>query len=126
VSSQYTIIGRIGNEPRLAVSERGVPVLKFSMAVGHRKKKNGEWTEETVWHDVTVFGTTAENAAESLSKGDDIWCQGRLEEPRVYEKKDGTTGVGLSFLADEIGPSLRWQTAIPNRVRREQTSTEVF
>ena len=129
MSSYHTIIGRVGNDPRLSVSERGITTLRFSMAVGHRRKKDGEWVEDTVWHDITVFGSNAENAAESLSKGDDVWCVGRIEAPRTYEKKDGTTGVSLPFLAEEIGPTCRWQIAIPSRVsknERSSSSSEVF
>jgi single-strand DNA-binding protein len=118
VSSNYTIVGRIGTDPRLSVSDNGVVTVKFSVAVGHRKKKDGEWTEETVWHDLTIFGDQAENAAESFVKGDQIIATGRVEEPRTFEKKDGTTGVALPFIVDDIGPALRFQRAPVQRVER--------
>lgn len=118
MSIKHTMIGRIGSDLRLSVSDGGTVTVKFSLAVGNRRKRGGEWTEETVWHDATIFGDQAENAAESLSKGDQIIVIGQLEEPRTFEKKDGSTGVSLPFIVDELGPALRFQRAPVQRVER--------
>ena len=123
MSSNYTIIGRIGSDPRLSISDGGIKVLRLSVAVGHRRKKDGEWVEDTVWHDATVFGEQAENCAESFVKGDQVIATGRLEAPRTYEKKDGETGVSLPFIVEDIGPALRFQRASVERVERTEKPT---
>jgi single-strand DNA-binding protein len=109
-SNTYTITGRLGRDPDLRFSQNGTAIAKLNVAVGRRKKVGDEWQEETVWMSVTAFGPLAENAAESLSKGDEIIAVGFVEEPRVYEKKDGTKGVELPFIANDLGASLRWKT----------------
>lgn len=109
--SSSTIIGRVGRDPELRYANTGTAVCRFSVAVGRSKKVNGEWVENTVWHDVSCFKEVAENAAESLKKGDEIIAEGYIEEPRTYEKKDGTTGVSLPFVANSLGLSLRWAAA---------------
>ena len=106
--SSSTIVGRVGRDPELRFSPNGVAVCRFSVAVGRSKKVGGEWEETTVWHDVTCFNDVAEHAAESITKGDEIIAEGYLEEPRTYEKKDGTVGVSLPFVANALGVSLRW------------------
>jgi single-strand DNA-binding protein len=116
VSTNYTIVGRVGREPDLRFSDRGVAVAKFSVAVSRGKKVNGEWVDTTVWHDLTCFNEVAEHAAESVKKGDEIIAVGFIEEPRVYERKtpgpNGEThGVSLSFVANTLGLSLRWAPA---------------
>ena len=109
--SSSTIVGRVGRDPELRFSAGGVATCKFSVAVGRSKKVNGEWEETTVWHDVVCFKENAEHAAESITKGDEIIAEGYLDELRTFEKKDGTTGVSLSFIANAIGLSLRWAPA---------------
>ena len=82
------------------------------MAVNRGKKNaDGTWDDVTTWYDVACFKEVAENAAESLVKGDEVICEGYVEEPRTYEKKDGTVGVSLPFVANALGLSLRWAPA---------------
>jgi len=109
MSSNYTIIGRLGRDPDLKFTDAGLAICRMNVGVGRRKKVNNEWTEVTVWHDVTAFGDLAENSAQSLSKGDEIIAVGYVEEPRTFEKKDGTVGVSLGFVANDLAFSLRWK-----------------
>ena len=110
--SSSTIVGRVGRDPDLRFSESGMAVCRFSVAVGRRKKAGDGWEEVTTWHDVTCFGPLAENASESLVKGDEVIAEGYVEEPRAFEKKDGTTGLSLPFVANSLGKSLRWSPAV--------------
>lgn len=121
--SSYTIIGRVGRDPDLRFADSGVAVCRFSVAVNRGKKVNGEWEDITTWHDVTCFKELAEHAAESLHKGDEVIAEGYVEEPRVFDKKDGTTGTSLPFIANALGMSLRWsavQTGPPTKKQAPQ------
>jgi single-strand DNA-binding protein len=111
MSSNSTLVGKVGRDPELRYSNSGVATCRFSVAVNRRKKAGDEWIEKTTWYDVTTFSDLAENCAESLSKGDEIIVEGYVEEPRTFEKKDGTTGVSLPFVANNLGVSLRWGMA---------------
>jgi len=113
VSMNLTIIGRVGKDPEVRYSASGVATCRFSVAVNRRKKVGEEWTDETLWMDLTCFKDLAENAASSVSKGSEIIAHGYLEEIRTYEKKDGTLGVSLPFIANDLGLSLRWNAATP-------------
>lgn len=107
-ANTYTITGRLGRDPELRFANSGTAILKLNVAVSRRKKVGEEWTDETTWMSVAAFGALAENAHERLVKGDEIIAVGYVEEPRAYEKKDGTTGVDLPFVANDLGLSLRW------------------
>jgi single-strand DNA-binding protein len=111
-ANTYTITGRLGRDVDLRFSPNGVAVASLNTAVSRRKKDGNDWKEETVWMEVKCFGQLAEYAAESLSKGDEIIAQGYVEEPRTYEKKDGTIGVSLPFIANDLGFSLRWGSVV--------------
>lgn len=108
--SSNTIVGRVGREPDLRFSNSGMALCRFSVAVSRRKKDGNDWTEVTTWHDLTCFGDLAEHAAESIKTGDEIIAEGYVEEPRSYEKKDGSVGVSLPFVANALGVSLRWSS----------------
>jgi single-strand DNA-binding protein len=55
-------------------------VTDIGLAVNDRRKnQSGEWTEETTFVDVTLWGRTAEVAGEYLSKGSPILIEGRLK-----------------------------------------------
>ena len=116
--SSQTIIGRVGRDPELRYANSGIALCRFSVAVGRSKKVNGEWEETTVWYDLSCFKDIAENAAEGLKKGDEIIAEGYTEEPKTYEKKDGTPGVSLPFVANSLGLSLRWAPAQSSAVAK--------
>ena len=122
--SSNTIIGNVGREPDLRFTTSGMAMCRFSVAVNRRKKKGDDWEDVTTWHDLTCFGSLAENVAETISKGDEIIAEGYVEEPRVYEKKDGSTGVSLPFVANNLGASLRWKAL--GRAGAPKPKKEVF
>jgi single-strand DNA-binding protein len=118
--NQVRIEGRLGSDPKLAYSESGTPLARFSVATERRRQVNGEWQSDTTWVDCTVFGGLAENVCETLTKGTDILGTGRVETPRSYAKTDGTTGVSLPVILESVGPNLRWQTAVVTRIEKKE------
>ena len=100
------VAGNLTKDPELRFAASGMPVCNMGIAVNYRGKK-GE--DETSFLSLVVFGDQAENAA-SLKKGQRVVAAGRLRV-RTYEKRDGSTGVEVEVLVDELGASLRWATA---------------
>jgi single-strand DNA-binding protein len=54
----------------------------------NRKDSKGEWTQETTWHNIVIWGPAAERAAESLKKGFMIYVEGKISI-RPWEDKEG-------------------------------------
>lgn len=55
--------------------------------------------------------------AESLTKGTRVIVQGRLVQ-RSFETREGEKRTVVEMQVDEVGPSLRYATAKPNRTQR--------
>ena len=66
---------------------------------------------------VIVWRDQAEHAAQSLKKGSRVVVIGRLQQ-RGWTAEDGSARSVVEVLAEELGPSLRWATARPERVTR--------
>jgi len=105
------IEGNLTRDPNLRCTSTGRPVASFGVAVRQSEKdesaENG-WRETApIFFDVTVWNTLAENAAETLHKGNRVVVTGRLEQPR-YTGNDGTERTTLSITGDTLGRSLRF------------------
>src|SRR6267154_2087438 len=83
-------IGNLGRDPEMRYTPTGRPVTQFTVAVNQSTKnqQTGEWTEETDWFRVSVFGDRAERAAEQLRKGNRVFVEGRFRT-REFEGQDG-------------------------------------
>lgn len=83
---QATITGNLGRQPEIKYLESGSTVCDFSIAVKQWKRD-----APARWVKVTCWGKTAEFAANYLTKGDKVVCQGRVEKPEIYEGRNGQT-----------------------------------
>lgn len=77
--NKVMLIGRLGKDPELTYTPSGMAVAKFTMATSERKKnQQGEWEETTDWHRIVLFGKTAEAAGQYLTKGGQVYIEGRI------------------------------------------------
>lgn len=113
-----TLVGNITDDPELRFTPSGLPVANFTVAVNRRVPKDGGWEDKlegffrcSCWRDM------AENVAESLTKGSRVMVVGRLQQ-RSWEDQDGNKRSAVEVQVDEVGPSLRWATARPERSQR--------
>jgi single-strand DNA-binding protein len=97
------IIGNLGRDPEMRYTPTGRPVTQFTVAVNQSTKnqQTGEWTEETDWFRVSVFGDRAERAAEQLRKGNRVFVEGRFRT-REFEGNDGQKRTSLDVTADNV------------------------
>lgn len=108
------------SDPELKFSGEGKPWAKIRAVAKDRKRTaDGQWEDgETCFIDLLVSGKAAENAAESIVKGDPMVVTGRLIL-REWETNEGRKMSSYSIRADEIGVSLKFQ---PARSQRAQES----
>ena len=79
--NRATIIGNIGKDIELRHTSSGQAVAQIRIATSRT------WTdrdtrarkEETEWHDVEVWGKTAQACADYLKKGSRVYVEGRLK-----------------------------------------------
>jgi single-strand DNA-binding protein len=102
--NQATIIGHLGRDPEVK-QVGGGKVAKFSVATSEKwTDKNGERRERTDWHNVEVWGRTAEVAEKFLAKGSAVLVQGPIRYDK-YEDRDGIKRTSVKV--DVQGPGSR-------------------
>jgi single-strand DNA-binding protein len=108
-----TIVGNLGDAPELRFTPSGVAVAKLRVASTPRTRDGEKWIDgEPTWVTVTLWRTMAENATESLSKGDRVVVYGTLAN-RAWQDKENETRYSLELNAWGIGPDLTWVVAKP-------------
>jgi single-strand DNA-binding protein len=114
-SNFVTFVGNLTDDPDLRYTSGGTPVATLRVASNRRwTGKDGQQQEETTYLNVNAWRELAENAGESLHKGDRVLVIGRLRV-RSYENQQGQTVWVTEIEADEIAPSLRWAKASLSR-----------
>jgi single-strand DNA-binding protein len=71
---------------------------------------------------VVVWRDQAEHAAESLHRGSRVVVVSRLQH-RAWTAEDGSARSLVEVAADELGPSLRWATAITSHVDQQDDAS---
>jgi len=86
--NKVILIGRLGADPEIRYTLDGRPVASFRIATNEVIVKNGEKEVLTEWHRIVAFGRLAEICGEYLSKGSQVYIEGKLRT-RKYEDKQG-------------------------------------
>jgi single-strand DNA-binding protein len=99
--NKVLLIGHLGKDAETKFTPSGVSVTKFSVATNRRWKdqQTGEWKEETDWANVVLW--RQENLANYLTKGKQVYVEGRLQT-RSWDDKDGKKQYMTEVVADEV------------------------
>lgn len=99
--NKVILVGNLGRDAETKFTPSGVSMTRFSVATGRRYKDQatGEWKEETDWSNVVLW--RAENLAQYLTKGKQVYVEGRLQT-RSYEDKDGQKRYSTEVVADDV------------------------
>jgi single-strand DNA-binding protein len=99
--NRVILLGNITRDIEIKYLQSGTAVTELGMAINDRRKgQNGEWIEETVFVDVTLWGRTAEVAGEYLGKGSQVLIEGRLKLD-TWEK-DGKKNSKLRVVGEKM------------------------
>jgi single-strand DNA-binding protein len=84
------IIGNLGNDPDVRFMPNGNAVANLSVATdeSYKDKNTGQMVPKTEWHRVVIFGKLAEIAGQYLTKGAQVYIEGKLET-RKWQAQDG-------------------------------------
>src|SRR5580698_9045758 len=99
--NKVILVGHLGRDAETKFTPGGAAVTRFSVATNRRwkDKDSGEWKEETDWSNVVLW--RSENLANYLTKGKQLYVEGRLQT-RSYEDKDGKKVYTTEVVADEV------------------------
>ena len=122
-ATQITTAGNLTSDPDLRFTPSGKAVATVRIAVNHRIRQGEAWVNgEPSFYDVTLWEKLAENAAESLRKGDHVLVTGQVHT-QAWTDVDGAKRTKQVITDAEIGASLRFTTVEVVRGTREQSSS---
>ena len=98
------LVGRLGKDPEIRFSGDGNAIANFSIATNETwKNKEGAQQEKTDWHNIVVFGASAEKYIQPyVKKGTLVSVEGKLQT-RDWEDKDGNKRYTTEVVADLYG-----------------------
>lgn len=100
--SKVILIGNLGSDPEMRYTPNGKAVTSFNVATNRRYTTSaGESKEETDWFRVSVWGKQAEQCNQFLSKGKQVYVEGRLHA-RSWEGQDGQMRTSLEVTAERV------------------------
>jgi single-strand DNA-binding protein len=100
--NKIIIVGHLGRDPELRYTPQGHAVCSFSVATTEKRKDTtGEQQDITTWFNISVWNRQAEVANQYLSKGRQVYIEGRLRT-REYTDKDGARRTSLDVTATDV------------------------
>lgn len=100
--NKVILIGNLGADPESRYTQNGQPVTNFRIATSERfTSRSGEPQERTEWHRIVTFGKLAETCREYLSKGRQVYVEGRLQT-RQWEDRDGNKRYTTEIVAQTV------------------------
>ena len=101
--NKVMLIGNLTRDPELRYTPKGTAVADLGLAVNRRVSDgNGNWSDETTFVDVTVWGSTAENSQKYLSKGRGVFVEGRLQLDTWEDKQTGQKRSKLKVVGENV------------------------
>lgn len=98
--NKVMLIGNLGRDPELKYGQSGSAICTLGVATSHTRGTGDQRVTETEWHNVVVFGKSAEACGQYLHKGSKVYVEGRLRT-RSWDK-DGVKQYRTEILADTV------------------------
>ena len=100
--NRVQLIGHLGNDPEIIRFDSDKKLAKVSIATNDNYiNSKGDKVEDTQWHNLVMWGKTAEIAEKYLNKGMEICVEGRLTS-RSWENKDGEKRYSTEIVVNEM------------------------
>jgi single-strand DNA-binding protein len=96
------LVGNLGRDAEMRFTAGGTPVATVSLATTEKfTDREGNKKEDTQWHRVIIWGKTAEVLHEYLTKGKQIYVEGRIQT-REWTDKEGKPAKTTEIKADKV------------------------
>ena len=100
--NKVILVGNLGKDPEVRFTPNGRARATFSVATSERwTDQQGQKQERTEWHNVVVWGKQAETCGQYLSKGRQVYVEGRITS-RQYDDKDGNKRYITEIVARDV------------------------
>ena len=102
--NKVILVSRLGQDPTVRYTTAGKAVANFTVATSEewKDKDTGEKKERVEWSKIILFGRLAEIAEKYISKGSQVYIEGKLQT-REWEDKDGNR----RFTTEIVGQNMQ-------------------
>lgn len=98
--NKVILVGNLGKDPEVRHLESGAVVANFSIATSeYYTDKSGQRITQTEWHNVVLWRRNAEVAEKYLTKGKQVYIEGKLRT-RNWTDRDGVTRYTTEVVGD--------------------------
>jgi single-strand DNA-binding protein len=101
--NKVILVGRLGQDPEIRYTQNGTAVCNFTLATTetYTPKDGGQREEKTEWHRIVAWARLAEICGEYLSKGKQVYIEGRLQT-RSWEDREGNKRTTTEIVATQM------------------------
>jgi len=100
--NKVIVVGRLGSDPEVKSVSSGQNVCRLSVATSENwTDRDGQKQERTEWHRIVVWGRMAEICGQHLSKGRQVYVEGRLQT-RSWEDQQGQKRYTTEIVASTV------------------------
>lgn len=100
--NKVILVGNLGKDPEVRYTQTGSAVANFSLATSEQwNDKDGKRQERTEWHNIVVWGKSAEHCGQYLSKGRQVFVEGSIRT-RSYDDKSGNKRYITEVVAQRV------------------------
>lgn len=99
--NKVILVGRLGADPEVKAIGSGSTVARLNLATSETWVKDGQRQERTEWHRITVWGKLAEICGKHLTKGRQVYVEGKLQT-RQWEDQQGQKRYTTEIVASTV------------------------
>jgi len=124
--NKVILIGHLGDDVKMHYFEGGNSIGRFSLATNETftSKETGERITNTEWHNVVVRNKLAEICEKYLSKGDKIYCEGRIKS-RKWEQEGTTHYMTEIHVREMTFIKTKKDTSVPPTTENKPTTNHI-
>ena len=100
--NKVILVGNLGSDPEIRTTPGGQRVANFRMATSRSwNSQDGQRQEKTEWHSIVAWGKLADICERYLTKGKQVYVEGRLET-RSWQDKEGQTRYKTEVICETM------------------------
>ena len=101
--NKVILVGNLGQDPEIRYTQNGTAVCNFTVATteAYTPRDGGQREERTEWHRIVAWARLAEICGEYLSKGKQVYIEGRLQT-RSWEDREGNKRTTTEIVATQM------------------------
>jgi single-strand DNA-binding protein len=101
--NKVSLLGHLGKDPEIRATQGGTIIANFSLATSDRRKdQHGDWQDATEWHNIVAFNRTAEICRDYLSKGSQVYIEGKIQTRSWEDHDSGAKKYRTEILVNEL------------------------